>query len=264
MEKERIQFLVDQFNANQLTKAEERELESLIESGAIDLSELKPLNDLDAQIQQMPSPVPSADLDDRFYHMLALEKRQSKRNAFSWSTFFDWQTLLPRLAFAAVALVIGVGIGYVMKPSAATSTPSEDLHALSQQVTDLKEMMMLSLLEKESVSDRLKAVSLTEEITASDKVTKALLETLNNDENVNVRLAALDALKPYVGNSSVREALIKSIALQESPLVQVALAELMAAIQAKSSIREFQKIIESERTPEDVKKRIRESLKVLS
>ena len=135
---------------------------------------------------------------------------------------------------------------------------------LSQQVVDLKEMMMLSLLEKESATERLKAVSLTSEMySASQKVTNALLETLNNDENLNVRLAALEALKPYAKESKVREALIRSIAVQESPLVQVALAETMAQMQVKSSVKELEKILKSDKTPADAKSRIKQSIDIL-
>jgi HEAT repeat protein len=94
-------------------------------------------------------------------------------------------------------------------------------------------------------------------------VTSALLQTLNNDENINVRLAALEALKPYSRNSDVRKELILSIGKQESPLVQVALAELMAALQAKSSVKELEKLMQSDKTPADVKTRIKQSIDVL-
>ena len=99
--------------------------------------------------------------------------------------------------------------------------------------------------------------------TASQKVTNALLETLNNDENVNVRLAAIEALKPYSKNGTVREQLIRSIANQDSPLVQVALAEAMAQLQVKSSVKELRKILESDKTPDDAKTRIKQSIDVL-
>ena len=125
-------------------------------------------------------------------------------------------------------------------------------------------MMMLSLLEKESATDRLKAVSLSQELEESgEAVTNALIKTLNNDENVNVRLAALEALKPYGNQSEVRQALIRSIASQDSPLVQIALADLMASLQEKSSVPEFDKLLQDNRTPGEVKKRIRKSIEVL-
>jgi hypothetical protein len=159
-------------------------------------------------------------------------------------------------------LVIGIGVGYIVKPS--TPAQPNDMQALTQEVVNLKEMMMLSLLEKESATERLKAVNLTQDMDdASVKVTNALVRTLNEDENVNVRLAALEALKPYVKNSEVRQALIQSIEKQGSALVQIALAELMVMIQERSSVKEFEKIIDSERTPEDVKSKIKESIKVL-
>lgn len=120
---------------------------------------------------------------------------------------------------------------------------------------------MLSLLEKESATERLKAVSLTQEMDqASKHVTGALLQTLNSDENVNVRLAALDALRPYSKDGQIREALVRSIAQQKSPLVQVALAELMAELQEKGAIDAFKNILEDGETPSDIKKKIRENI----
>lgn len=169
---------------------------------------------------------------------------------------------MPKLALASLAFVAGISLGYF-----ALTKPNDgrQIEALSKEVADLKEMMMLSLLQKESAIERLKAVSLTEEMgEASAKVTGALIQTLNGDENVNVRLAALEALKPYVADSHVRQALIQSIAQQDSPLVQVALAELMAALQEKSSVQELRKIIQSEKTPNEIKMKIRESIKILS
>jgi hypothetical protein len=44
----------------------------------------------------------------------------------------------------------------------------------------------------------------------------------------------------------------------------VALAELMAALQEKSSVKALEQILKSDSTPGDVKKRIEESIKVMS
>ncbi|HEY0742983.1 MAG TPA: HEAT repeat domain-containing protein, partial [Chryseosolibacter sp.] len=233
MEKARIQELVSKYNAEQASASEIQEIEKLLEAGQIELEDLHAVKKLESAVANIGSPEPTADLDHRFYQMLALEKRS--KSSFSWREFFSWPQLAPKLALASVMLVIGVSVGYLMKPQASSN---DQMAELSQQVVDLKEMMMLSLLEKESATERLKAVSLTSEMnSASQKVTDALLETLNNDENLNVRLAALEALKPYGRNSEVREALIKSIAHQDSPLVQVALAEAMAQLQVKSSVK---------------------------
>jgi hypothetical protein len=259
MEK-RVQELILKFNTQQLNADEQREIEKLVESGAIDLSELESVTTLQNAFDRIEYPQPSQDMDDRFYQMLALEKKSGR--SFSWDGFFSWSFLAPKLAIASVTLLIGFAAGYFLRPSSGSN--SVEMTALTQQVTDLKEMMLLSLLEKESATDRLKAVSLTNDLDqASVKVTGALLQTLNEDENVNVRLAALDALKPYAKSGAVREELIRSIARQESPLVQVALAEMMAELQVKSSVKEFEKILQSEQTPADVKKKIKESIQIL-
>lgn len=257
---ERIKGLIDRYNSMSADAAEIHEVEQLIESGMIRLEDLKVLHDLQENLHAIQVPEPTAALDDRFYSMLKKEGRISV--AIDWKSFFSFKVMAPRLAFASVLLVAGFIAGRLMAPG---REDSPQMRQLGQEVSSLKELMMLSLLEKESATDRLKAVSLTEEMDqASKKVTTALIQTLNNDENVNVRLAALDALRPYSRESSVREALIRSIGKQESPLVQISLAELMAELQAKGSVEELEKILRSNSTPEEVKKKIRESIQVIS
>lgn len=260
MEKEMREELIAKYNASQANTAELKMIEQLIESGEIELTDLNDLTLLEEQVFKIENPLPSVELDNRFYEMLAEEKKSSKP-AFSWSAFFAWPELLPKLALASITLLIGFIGGYVLQsPSQKT-----EVTALTQEVSDLKEMMMLSLLEKESATDRLKAVNLTQEMDgASTKVTRALLQTLNNDANVNVRLAALEALQPYANDNHVREELIRSIGKQESPLVQIALAELMAALQEKSSVKELQKVLDNTKTPKGVKNKIRQSIDVLT
>lgn len=260
MEKARIQELILKYNTEQASAADVKEIERLLEAGLIELDALQEPSKMENAVANMKFPEPTGDLDHRFYQMLALEKRS--KSSFSWREFFSWPQLAPKLALAAVTLILGVAIGYFIKPQA--SVPNDQMAVLTQELVDMKEMMMLSLLEKESATERLKAVSLTSDMnSASQKVTNALLETLNNDENLNVRLAALEALKPYGRNSEVREALIRSIAIQESPLVQVALAEAMAQLQVKSSVKELQKIMKSDKIPADAKSRIKQSIDIL-
>lgn len=258
MDKGKMDELIMKYNEGLADPSEIKTLEHLIETGAIELTQLRELNSLEQRVMAMEFPKPSKTLDDSFYAMLAKVKKENR--GFSWTAFFAWPEVAPKLAFASIALILGFFGGYLLKPA-----DSQQVEQLSQQVTDLKEMMMFSLLEKESATDRLKAVNLTSEMsTVSSNVTSALLQTLNQDENINVRLAALDMLKPYVRDNRVREELVRSIAMQESPLVQLALAELMVALQEKSSVKEFEKILKSDKTPSDVRKKIEESLKVMS
>jgi HEAT repeats len=257
MERNRVEELINKYNTGATDATDIQVLEQLLESGEVSIAQLTDVNLLQNKLEQINNGLPSLQLDDHFYTMLAKEKRKEKKFTFSLPS---WSSLLPKLSFAASFTILGFFMAYLF----INRTAAPEVKQLTQEVSDLKEMMMLSLLEKESATDRLRAVSLTDEMPqASTTVTGALITTLNKDVNINVRLAALEALKPYVGDSAVRMALVKSIAQQASPLIQVAMAELMAAIQEKDAVKEFEKVLERNDTPEEVKKRIQKNLEVL-
>ena len=223
METKHREELIAKYNEGLADPSEMKLIEQLIEAGEIQLTQLRELSFLDEQWTKMETPSPSLRLDDQFHALLAAEKKKQRKGSFSFP-MPDWNVLLPRLAFASLVLIAGFIGGYLF------NRPSEnsEVHELTQQVSDLKEMMVFSLLEKESASERLKAVSLTNEMNqVSEKVTDALFKTMNRDENVNVRLAALEALMPYAKQGSVREQLIESIGHQDSPLVQVSFQQFL-------------------------------------
>ncbi len=255
MTAEEREELIERYNRGVATDHEVRMLETLLSKGELTPDQLQVWQQLMRDWTEPPLPSPA--LDDRFYAQLAKEKQTLRPftalgiNAWGW-----W----PRLATVVALLALGLLVGYQLQPA---KDPS--VEKLTQEVSDIKELMMLSLLERESAAERLKAVNLTRDFTqASDAVTRALLKTLNEDANVNVRLAALEALYPYTQQEEVRTALVRSIALQESPLVQMALAELMVAIQEKRSINEFEKLLRTKRVPQEVEKKIEQSVKSMS
>lgn len=259
MNEEKIMELITRYNNNIASEEEKNELEQLLEAGLVQLDDLSDATELHSDVINLPVPAPSSSLDDRFYAMLKEAKREVKASS-SLGEIFMWPQMM-RIAAAVLLLISGIGIGHYFLPKTSENTQVEHL---TKEISDLKEMMMLSLLEKDEATERLKAVSLTHDMNAaSSTVTDALVTTLNDDSNVNVRLAALEALKPYVHDSKIREQLIRSIAKQESPLVQVSLAELMAAIQEKKSVSELEKIIKDNKTPEEVRQKIKETIDVM-
>jgi len=258
METTKIEELIAKYNEGLTDPSEVQQLEKWIEEGRVELTQLRELSRLDEGMFKMNEPTPSQDLDARFYEMLAKEKKASAKPSISWSWFAD--SVYSKLAVGAMLIMVGFVGGKMMQKT----TDGSEVTVLAKEVKDMKEMMMISMLEKESATDRLKAVSLSEEIQGPSKnVTDALFKTLNSDPSVNVRLATLEALRNYSKSAAVREALVRSIANQDSPLVQMALAELMVKLQEKSSVKELKKIIEQKSTPKEVKQRITESIKVL-
>ncbi|HEV2354741.1 MAG TPA: HEAT repeat domain-containing protein [Puia sp.] len=143
--------------------------------------------------------------------------------------------------------------------AAATRQPSErkQLEALTAQVHEMRELMMLSLLQNPAASERIKAVSYTNEMRrAGPNIAAALLATLDNDPNVNVRLSTLEALTHYADDPAIREGLVQSILQQNSPLVQAALADVMLKLQEKRAVSPFKKLLQQKDLNEMVRTKI--------
>jgi HEAT repeats len=259
MDSVQINLLVKKYNDGTADAQDVAELERLIEAGELGIEQLPDIQAISDSILKIEDATPSPQLDEQFTVALAKEKKSLSKSSssLSWSGFFQWS---PKLNLAAAMLMVGLLIGY----SIHFFQPNSEVRKMSAQINEMKEMMMLTLLEKESATERLKAVSLSGNLDqASQKVTDALIQVLNTDPNVNVRLATLDALVGYTKDPAVRMQLVKSISFQESPLVQIALAELMVALNEKSSISELKKVMEGRTTPKEVKEKLRESLDVL-
>jgi hypothetical protein len=255
--KKHAEELIAKYNEGLADPSEIQQLEKMIEEGAVELTQLRDLDKLDDGMNKISEPVPTQELDARFYEMLAKEKKPSVAKSLSWS----WSdSIFAKLSIGALLLVGGFSAGLLVQKR----TSGDEARILVSEVTSLKEMMMISLLEQESATDRLKAVSLSEEIQGpSRKVTDALFKTLNSDASVNVRLASLEALQHYSKSPTVREGLVRAITQQDSPLVLVALADVMVKLQEKSSVKELKKIMDQKTTPKEVKQRIKESINVL-
>ena len=79
MESQRGHELIQKYQTGTLTAVEQRELESMIETGEVALEQLTSLSLLQQKVDAMQVPQPSEELDDRFYQMLALQKREARQ-----------------------------------------------------------------------------------------------------------------------------------------------------------------------------------------
>ncbi|GAB4027553.1 HEAT repeat domain-containing protein [Spirosoma gilvum] len=222
---------------------------------------------------KLPAPEPSAAARVRFQAMLETYKDTAtaeKESVFDTLLAKLRQLWTPqyamRLAYSIALLVVGVAAGYwFQRSNTPTVAYQQQVDTLSRQVEQMRQMMMLSLLENPAASERLRAVSYTEEINeVDDKVIDALLTTLNNDSNVNVRLVTLEALAKLADNPKAREGLVQSIAQQDSPLVQSALADVMVKLQEKRSIKPLRQLLRDDNLNHMVKGKIEQSIRELS
>ncbi|MDN5203556.1 HEAT repeat domain-containing protein [Fulvivirgaceae bacterium BMA10] len=217
-------------------------------------------------LKKIEVPEPSPQMDNNFYQMLNEHKR-AETEANWLELLFDRINLIfhnrnfSRYALGAFVLLIGISGVYWLN---MTNKYEDQFQMMTGEIQEMKSMMMVAMLEKESPTERLKAVSLTREMAdVNEVVADALLNTLNNDENDNVRLAALDALYQYGNNPRIREGLIKSISNQTSPLVQIGLAEVMVSLQEKRSVVEFHRLFMDGVVPPEIKEEIEKNIKVL-
>ena len=168
-----------------------------------------------------------------------------------------------RVAAALILLGSGIGIGMALKsrPTPDTST-NETLAALRQEVKEMKEQVMLNMIDDESASQRIKAVSYSEEMPSpNQQVIDVLVNTLNQDKNVNVRLAALYSLQRFSDRRAVRDSLVNSLRMQKEPIIQVVLINLLAEKRDTRAIKPIQDIMTDKKTLKEVKDAAQRSLK---
>jgi hypothetical protein len=125
-------------------------------------------------------------------------------------------------------LLLGVLLGTGLT---ARQASNEELAELRADVETMSRAVTVSLLQHQSASERLRAVSWSRMAGGDDQVLTALLDSARTDPNVNVRLAAVDALAGYADQGDVRTRLIDALEVEESPLVQLAVLEAVAGEQ---------------------------------
>lgn len=254
--------LITGYLQNDLNPDERKKLDELIESGEIDLLDLKEMEMMYGKIDSVDVPDPSSGMRVRFYSMLEEEKQTQ---SVSWTqklnAWIDGQKSrfeIRYVIYAAAVFLAGLLIGDLYAP---LSNQDEQIDQLTSEVSQMREVMMISLLDNSSPTERLKAVNISNEIrSVDDRVVNALLKTLNNDTNVNVRVAAVEALVTHASNSSVRTGLINSIANQESPIVQAALADAMLALQETQSVDEFRKLLARDELDSNVRNKLENTI----
>jgi anti-sigma-K factor RskA len=153
----------------------------------------------------------------------------AERSSRGWGVTYWFGSRAAGVAAGVVAAVALLTIGYfggayVNRPKG----PSPDLAAMQAELTKTQQMVVLSMLQQQSASERLQGVTFsTREQLADPRVLSALLHTLRYDNSVDVRLAALDALTKNGSQPQVRKGLMDALQGQQSPLVQVGLIDFL-------------------------------------
>lgn len=256
MDNSELEMKILGYLQNSLSDEDRKKVEKLIEESPEFAAEFEEVKSFWHHLDIVKPVEPSPNMRANFEEMLSEFKHDTKPKPTI--KIGNWQ----RWAVAASILIVGVLGGIFFQKS--VQNPKTDVAALSEEVHELKELMMLTMLENPTATERMKAVSYTQELPkVNDKVLEALFTTLNTDENENVRLVTLDALIELGAYPKVREGLVESLLIQKSPLMQVALADAMVQLQEKKSVKTFKKLLENKQLNSGVKQKLEQSVKQL-
>ena len=150
---------------------------------------------------------------------------EERKGPSAWSVFHWLRSPLGAVAWSVALLAVGAFVGLQVNRS---NSHSQDLAAMQSELTSMKQLVVLSMLQQQSASERLQGVTWSRRDEQLDpQVLSALLHTLRYDGSVDVRLAALDALSHHGRQPQVHKGVVDALQEQQSPLVQVALIDLL-------------------------------------
>ena len=209
----------------------------------------------------VPEEHPSPALRARFDAMLASyeEGRWEKRNLAAerdkfqgLGAIFTWlRTPALSMAWAFVLLLGGFFAGRYVDRGAENQEQIAQLH---NELQSMRQLVVISMLQQQSASERLQGVSYSRQAEPDPKVLNALLHTLRYDSSVDVRLAALDSLSRYGSRAEVRRGLVESLEGQQSPLVQVALIDALVEMRDASALPSLKKFQQDPKADPSVRK----------
>jgi HEAT repeats/Putative zinc-finger len=250
--------LLAEYWSQELSDAKELEFQGHLQSCPECHAQFSRLDGLWRNLPGVPAEEPSEALRIRFYEALGAYRQGAEAASHPTNKQSWWQRLLSfqqpawGLAMAGGLLVLGLGAGYALKPDTSHSEIAE----LHQEVTSMRQMIALSLLQQQSASERLRGVSYAYRSEPSNKeVLSALVSAVNDDPNVNVRLAAVDALHAFAASPSTRQAAMASLPHQDTPLVQVALIDLLVDMKEQKASGELRRLASDESVNDGVKQR---------
>jgi hypothetical protein len=173
-----------------------------------------------------------------------LEEQKGKTNDTSKIRKLNWlsKNTFYRIA-AAVALVLVGYLGSLWVDSVRQS----DFQVLENELNDMKELVIKTMMKQESASERIQGVLTVNELKEPDEeILSALITTMNYDDNVNVRMAALEALTNYAQHEQVKNAFIQALLNQDNPTIQIKLISILVNMEEKRAVDPIQKMIDDE------------------
>jgi hypothetical protein len=265
MKKHNVEDLFFKLLHGNLGPEEEEMIISELEKAGINRKEINSIMSVDKLLDSAPLPEPTEKMDRRFYAMLNDEKRKSLPVE---PDIVKPMITLKGIMAPGIRIAAGIALfllGWFSSGWLNTSSLNRvQLTTLNTEIGNLKETLILTMMQQNSTVERIKAVNMVDEFeTPASPIIESLLNILNNDSNDNVRLLALESLTRYTSIPEVRDGLVLTIAKQTSPMIQLRLIEVMLALKERRAAPEFEKILQNTQVNYIVKGKINNAVSVL-
>lgn len=216
------------------------------------------------RLQAVPDPEPRPWVASRFYASLDAYEQGMREQQ---SGFWKWWPKQPvfQVALSAGCLALGLVAGTLgMGRPALAPASSGEIAELRKEMTGMRQLVTLSLLQQQSASERLRGVTWSYRAEPNDmEVLSALLRTINTDNNVDVRLAAVEALRTFGDSPIARRGLANALPKQDSPLVLISIIDALVELKINTAAAALETLGQLPNVDPQVKKRVDEALHTL-
>ena len=236
MKPDKIKALLEKYYAGESSLEEEDLLRKELITGDEIPGDLKADAELFSMMNALAedSTDQEIDFDSKKSKIVSMEPKVSPFG-FSWTA---------RIAAGFSLLVVGTLAGWMIGNQ---STGNSDVADLRNDINEMKQLVALTQLRKESPSERIMATYEIKKLdSASDEILDALIYTFNNDDNVNVKNAAADALFKFGNHDKVRKAYINGLSTQTDPVLQIKLIDMLVGLNEKRAMPKFQEMMQGE------------------
>jgi hypothetical protein len=188
-----------------------------------------------------PQVMPSDKLDANFYQMLSSAQSaqhevaqqqnhhrapENKRALSIVDTVKSWLMPKPIVQFATLTLVFVLGLNINQAPN--NEKNNAIYSGLQDDISSLTTVLAMSMLQKDSASERLSGVAYSRQTDLSNPLlVEQLIALLERDKSTSVRLAIIKSLGQLKSFGSSEQQLLTLAIQEENLLVQIELCRLL-------------------------------------
>lgn len=204
-------------------------------------------------LDEMKIPEPSSLQREKFTRIV---EQMSARDLVN--SKYEHIHIYLKVAVVAAVFVMGWFLG-----SINNRKDTELLQNVRNQLNSNNQLLVLTLLQQSSASDRLRAANVSYSLLSfDDQIISALVKALENDPDPNVKIKCAEALATHLKPDSINKIFGNALELQNEPLIQLILINHLKSIGNPESIRIVNNFINSEKVDDFVKSEVKKSINI--